>query len=103
MSKLKPRIKRVSLAFMGEGWQEAYVDFKALRWADVAELADENVAGRDAITKLTGVLKRQFVAGRALGEDDQLFDLDSDDLAELDLEALTKVSQELGGAPDPNA
>ncbi len=103
MAKIKSRMKRVSLAFMGQGWEEAYIDFKQLRWGDVAELADEKSSDSDAMDKLTGVLKRQFVAGRALGDDDQLFDLQAEDIVDLDLEALTTISQELGGAPSPNS
>ncbi len=103
MSKLKPRIKHISLAFMGEGWQDCYIDFRALRWADVASLETDGKDNRQAVTVLLDVLKQNFLIGRGLSEDGQPVELDAADLDELDLEALTTISQQLGGAPSPNA
>ena len=103
MSKLKPRIKHISLAFMGEGWEDCYVDFRSLRWADVANLDSDGKDNRQAVNVLLQVLKQNFLGGRGLGEDGQPVELEANDLDELDLEALTAISQQLGGAPGPNA
>ncbi|MDP9469050.1 MAG: hypothetical protein M3Q71_00065 [Chloroflexota bacterium] len=103
MSKLKPRIKHISLAFMGEGWGDCYIDFRALRWADVANLETDGKDNRQAVTVLLEVLKQNFLSGRGVSEDGQPVELDAADLDELDLEALTAISQQLGGAPSPNA
>ncbi len=103
MSKLKSRIKHISLAFMGEGWEDCYVDFRALRWADVANLETDGKDNREAVSVLLEVLRQNFLSGRGLGEDGQPVELVAADLDELDLEALTAISQQLGGAPSPNA
>ncbi|MDP9370527.1 MAG: hypothetical protein M3Q03_20035 [Chloroflexota bacterium] len=103
MSKLKPRIKRVSLAFMGEGWQEAYVDFKALRWADVAELQGGQGENRNPVEILIEALRRNFSGGKGVDEDGSLFDLSADDLGDFDLDAINSIADELAGRPDPNA
>ncbi len=103
MSKLKQRIKHVSLAFMGEGWQDCYIDFRALRWADVANLETDGKDNRQAVTVLLQVLKQNFLSGLGLSEDGRPIELDAGDLDDLDLEALTAISEQLGGAPSPNA
>ncbi len=103
MSRLKSRIKRVSLAFMGEGWQDCYIDFRALRWKDLEGLAAEREDNARAVDALLSIMRNNFVSGVALGEDGQPLEIAADDLADLDLEALTAISEQLGGQPGPNS
>ena len=102
MSTFKPRLKRISLAFMGEGWAECYLDFKALTWADVAGLQEQAKDESNAVQALLSVLERNFVRGQALGTDDEIFTVEAYHLKDLDLESLTRISERLGGT-DPNA
>lgn len=103
MSNLKPRIKHISLAFMGAGWEECYLNFRAFRWADIKDTDTENKASHVVIEETLAVLKRSFLDGKGIGTDGQVLDITADDLDDLDLEALTTIGQQLGGQPDPNA
>lgn len=102
MARLKARTKRISLDFMGEAWNEAFVEFQSLTYADSQKLQgkfdDAQAAGM-----LMDMLKTKFVAGTSLGADDELVDLTADDLAELDIETIGLITKELAGSPSPNA
>ncbi len=103
MSRLKPRIKHVSLAFMGEEWAESYLEFKALSWADVSKLNTDNKNDTEATAKLYDTIKGAFLSGKGIGEDGSAIDLTADDIDDLDLETIAEVTKHLSGQPDPNA
>ncbi len=105
MSHIQSRIKHVGLAFLGDGWAECFVDFRAMRWSELKELRQQSqgAAGDQAMDLLIQTLRDHFVAGKTVGDDGQLFDLTADDLGDFDIETLTVFSEVLGGAPGPNA
>jgi hypothetical protein len=105
MSQLKPRTKHIDLRFLGEGWEDAYVDFRALSWAEIKQLRQkqgEGLTEDQAMDVLMQTLQDNFLAGRTLGTDNQPFDMTAADLADFDIETLTVFSDVLGGAPAPN-
>ncbi len=103
MAKLKARTKRISLEFMGQEWNESYLEFRTLNWADAQKLQVEGMNDQAVNTTLQQLLKDLFVSGKSVGADGQLVDVEADDLAELDLETIALVNRELAGAPSPNA
>ena len=95
---LKTRNKTISLAFMGDGWQDGTLTFRALRLADLTSLtSDESGAG------VLTLLKDTFVSGSAPDSDSQIGDVAADDLDQFDLEAVTEISRQLSGVVDPKA
>jgi len=95
---LKTRNKTISLAFMGDGWQDGSLTFRALRLADLTSLtADETGAG------VLALLKDTFISGSAPDSDGQIGDVAADDLDQFDLEAVTEISRQLSGVVDPKA
>lgn len=102
MARLKARTKKISLGFMGEAWNESYLEFRALTWADAQKLQVEDMTDQAAMTALQELLQHLFVAGRSLDAQDQLVELTKEDLAELDIETIAQVTKELAGAPSPN-
>ncbi len=95
---LKTRNKTISLAFMGDGWQDGTLTFRALRLADLTSLtSDESGAG------VLVLLKDTFVSGSAPDSDGQLAAVAADDLDQFDLEAVTEISRQLSGVVDPKA
>lgn len=103
MSKLKSRIKHISLDFMGTEWQDCYIDFRALTWADASKLQVDDLNERQAARVLLDTLKGAFVSGRGIGEDGQMIELEADDLDDLDLESIAQVTRGLTGQINPNA
>lgn len=103
MSRLQRRTVRVSLARWGEAWADAYIDFHATTWADTTAAKEEKAAGGEDSEAVLGLLKRQFVTGRAPGLTGQPIDLTADDLIDLDLDMLIDAMRQLNGEViDPN-
>lgn len=102
MGKLKPRTKHISLAFLGDEWQESYLEFRTLTWADASKLQAEDLNEAKAAGLLLETLKGMFVGGKSIGADGQLVALEAADLDELDLETIATVTKELAGQPSPN-
>lgn len=98
MAQLKPRVTRVALNFLGDGWQDCYLDFSSLRFADM-----------DALATLTNgaavldVLKGHFLSGKGVDTTDQVVDLSAEDIDQLDVQTVGKVVKALAGLDDPNA
>ncbi len=106
-SRLKQRVRHVSLAFLGADWKDAYVDFRFMTWSDskVIREAAANVSSDDAATDaMIATLKNAFVAGKSLDAAGELVDLTPDDLeAGFDLDAQSTLYSRYLGVPDPNA
>jgi hypothetical protein len=103
MGKLKARTKTISLAFMGDAWKDAFVEFRALTWADAQKLQVEDMNDQAAMAALQELLQSLFVSGKSLGENDRMVELEASDLAELDIETIATITREMAGAPSPNA
>ncbi|MGI8484083.1 MAG: hypothetical protein ACR2OU_07455 [Thermomicrobiales bacterium] len=101
MATLKPRIKHISLSFIGEGWDDCSIDFRALRFSDLADFsAPERVTDGKMVVDL---LKSAFLKGTGVDEDGNAKELTADDLDQLDIETVTEMSRQLTGVADPNA
>ena len=103
MGRLKPRTKRISLDFMGEGWQDCYIEFAALQWRDIKGMDDPDGDANKSFELGMDVLKRKFVSGQGLDAEGNTIALTADDLEDLDIETLTTLTGQLGGTPGPNA
>src|SRR5437870_1687006 len=102
MSHLKPRIKHISLKFLGDGWEDAYVQFRALKWDDVKDFDPTTMDNHVAVGRMLDVLEQSFVAGSGVGEDGQPVALSAADMREFDLETQGNLFQRLSGTGDPN-
>ena len=58
-----PRVKRISLAFLGEGWQEAYIDSTALTFPDLETRDIAHTSGK----AIRALLRDNFLRGRCAG------------------------------------
>ena len=102
MDALKPRTKRVPLDFMGEGWQECFVELRYLSWAESKAIdAQVQESGADAIEAEIVAIQRVFVAGKGLSAKDEVIELTKEHLASLDLEAIHTLYRAVLGIPDP--
>lgn len=98
MSHLKPRVKHVPLAFLGEGWGESSIDFTALTFPDLERMDTTDQTGKS----VRQLLRDKFLRGRAIDTDNQPFDLTADDVDKFDIETLGEFVKALSGQPSPN-
>src|SRR4051812_47660874 len=99
MSRLKPRIKHITLEFLGPEWEESYLDFAALTFPDLEHLDLTDASGKAVRT----FLREKFVGGRGIDTGNQPFDLTTEDLDAFDIETIKVCIDRLAGQPDPNA
>src|SRR3954452_10576489 len=98
MSQLKPRIKHISLKFMGEGWEEGFVQFRSLRFKDLKLLDPTDTTGES----LEGVLKSAFIAGQGIDTEGKPLPLKAEDLSDFDIQTQKTFVEYLTGQLDPN-
>lgn len=100
---LRPRTKKTSLAFMGEGWEAAYIESRMMMHAD-QEVLDQIQANQDLTPHQQGaaVLKQFFVSGKGVSEDGTIVDMSKDDIATLDIFTIGELAGQVG-MPDPKA
>ena len=93
------RTKNVSLGFMGEGWQDCYVEMRYVKWADSKVMMDADKA-KDWIEGVITRIERVYVSGKVL-DDGQPVDMQKDDIKEFDIEALKVLNNAALGFVDP--
>lgn len=100
---MKRRTKRISLAFMGDAWRDAYIESRLVRQEDIAATeamdADTNLTAYDRSLK---AIKLYFVGGKGPNDNDELVDLTPDDMDDLDVFSAAEIVSQLG-FPDPKA
>ncbi len=92
--------KKVSLAFLGEGYEEAYLTFKSIPLKDYQGVMDEMPKDEDnakALELIIKYLKQYFVGGKFPDEEGKLQDVTKEDVDELDAETAIKCFQALMG------
>lgn len=102
----KPRVRHISLEFMGPEWTEAYIDVRYLNWPDTKAIKAKQATmeGDDQfVDGLILAVRDSFVSGKNVTADGELADMTAEDVEPLDLEALRTVYERLMGVPDPNA
>lgn len=97
--------KKVSLDFLGEGYEEAYLIFKSIPLKDyqgiMEEMPDEN-DNQKSLELIVKYLKKYFVGGKFPDEDSKLQDVSVDDVDDLDGEtAITCFQTLMGQRIDP--
>ncbi len=93
-------IKKIDLAFLGEGYEGAFLRFRAFCVTDIKDLAGMGVSTdkvAEATDKIMGVIKERFVDGQAPEEDGKLVAVTVEDLDKFPVEVLTKIVEILTG------
>lgn len=103
-------LKKFSLADLAEGWtDECHILYKAVTYADVKalqELDQAKLTEADAVENIIKFVKEHVVSGKVmkLAEDGKqsLEDLAKDEIAELPLDTITNLFNQMnGGKLDP--
>lgn len=105
MSKFKI-VRKYPLAFLGEGWEECYLQFRPFTIAEIdtelTGLATTDTKDAKSIASATKttvkLLKDHFVGGRAL-TDEGLVDVKPEDLVEMPAEVLGGALNFLSAGP----
>jgi len=100
---LRPRTKKSSLAFMGEGWEQAYIESRMMVGQD-QETLDGIQSNKDMTPHQQGaaILKLFFVSGKGISADGELADMTLEDIDGLDIFTIGELAGEVG-MPDPKA
>lgn len=102
MAKMQTRTRRVSLGFLGDEWADAYIDFRRGHWRDV-EAIEEIQASQKGTQSLIAMLQHMFYAGQMVDEAGQMVDMDKDNIADFDNDALIDLSEKMQEGADPKA
>lgn len=89
MAKIVIR-KRVSLSFLGKGYEESYLDFKAIPIKDyqaiLEEIENNSDDNKKSLSFIIDLIPKYFLEGKFQGEDvikEDLNDLDQDTFLEI--------------------
>lgn len=98
---MDPRLKRVSLDFIGDGWQDCYVDLRYFRWGEYKQFIEmEKAHGDDVFDAMVEKIQLVFVSGQVL-EDGKPVPLTKEQVAEFDTETLKVLNNVALGYVDP--
>lgn len=101
----KQLVKHFSLAFLGEGWEEGFIDFQPLSISDVNNSIAGNVDAKNPDPKevkaglqtIINILTNKFIRGKFPNEDGTLDDITKEEVKDLPNEivqaAMTFLSQ----------
>lgn len=102
----KPRTRRIPLDFLGEGWEEAYIETRYMLWSDsrawreqLKQELDEDKATQVMIDTIAGV----FVSGKAVAASGELVHFTPADIAAFDVDAMNQIYRSILGIEDPKA
>lgn len=98
--------KHLKLDFLGEGWEQAYLDFSGLTFKEVREFSKvqvdtDNPDNEKNLDLTVTLLENHFLRGTAFDGQKQV-DVKKEDLGDLPVDALTKAVQLLVGSTDQN-
>jgi hypothetical protein len=99
----KQRTKRISLAFMGPGFEEAYLDSRLMHYSDQEKMdAVQSNESLNPHQRNIDTLKLFFVSGKTPDETGELTELTAQDLDDWDIFSVSEVVRQVG-MPDPKA
>lgn len=92
--------KRIDLGYLGEGYADSYLTFKAIAIREYDELTSKAKAVEKdqakALPFITAQLKERFIEGKVLGEN-----VTADDLEDLPADVFLRCFEEIRGQLDP--
>ena len=101
--------KRMSLGFLGDGWQECYIEVAPFTPAELRVILDSPVpddktpqAASINLDQTTERLQNAFVSGRGL-TDTGVVELTANDIVLMPLEVTTRLAKLVMGDIDPNS
>lgn len=111
MSEQRFRIptRKISLAFMGEGYEDAYFETRRINVADQRRIFEQldGIGGDDsakAYEVAQDVLQQQFYGGVMPNMEGELVPFSADDIPTIfDLDAVMTIYAQVMGNPDPKA
>ena len=99
--------KKISLDFVGEGWQDCFIRFNAVTFNEAKELQPKlEIIAKDnnqSADFLLSFLQEKFLSGKGLSEHNDLIDITKEDIGEFPIGVLIKSASELLGEPEKKA
>jgi hypothetical protein len=98
---MDPRTKRVSLDFIGDGWQDCFVELRYFRWADYKRFVEmEKAHGDEVFDAMIEKIQSVFVSGQVL-DGGKPVALTREQIADFDTETLKVLNNVALGYLDP--
>lgn len=97
------RTKKVPLAFMGEGWDDCYVEMRFMKWADYkrfTELEEKTDTDEEFYNSMIEKVKHVFVSGQVL-ENGTPVALTVEGVGDFDYEAIKYLNNAALGYTSP--
>lgn len=100
--------KTLKLDFLGDGWQDAYLEFSGLTFKESRGFSEKkfdenNPESAENLEFVITLLKTHFLGGKGWNGS-ELVDITTDDLEDLPVDAISKSVEALvGGTADPLA
>ena len=103
--------KRLALSFLGEGWQECYIDYAPINPNELKAILEHPIDGSEDptpemalrnIERTEDMIYRAFRDGRGL-TDEGVIELRAEDIRDLPMEVTTRLSTLIMGTVDPNS
>lgn len=93
--------KRVSLAFLGDGYEDSYITVEAIPMKDIDDLQvrAKEAEGKQSIKFLQDELTSRFVDGK-IAQDGKLTEVTKEDLGDLPIDVFTEVFKQMSGQTD---
>ena len=92
--------KRLGLSFLGEGWEDCYLDFRPALVRELAELSAlkpaEDADVVDTINKGIKFLEGKFISGKAV-KDGKVISIKKDSINDFPMDVLNKCFELFGG------
>lgn len=97
--------KKVSLDFLGDEYKDCYIVYKAIALKEfdkiIGQAKDAGDDGIQATKYMQTLLEDKFIEGKFKNEKGELVDLTKEDIADFDIETVTKSFTALTGQVDP--
>jgi hypothetical protein len=100
---IRPRTKRISLEFLGEGWEDAYLESRLMRHEDLDTIngLEKKEGDKDEMYRVNReIIKLFFVAGKGPDTDGSLVEMTTEDIDAFDIFTARQLALAVG-VPDP--
>ena len=101
-------VKKVDLAFVGEGWADCYLEFRSPSYGEISvagltDIKETEKNPKEAIEKGMKFLEEVFASGKAISETGEKVDVMKEDLKNFPLEVINKCFEAITGVPPKNS
>jgi hypothetical protein len=92
--------KKVSLDYLGEGWEKCYLEFRLPSYGDLSKLTVSEGTDAEKVEKGLETIVGLFKSGLAISEGKET-EVKGEDIRDFPIEVITKCFKAISGEVDP--